>query len=650
MTDVRQRIDRLVPELHEQGDWAEVLADAAAARRRRLRLMVPPVVAAAVISVLALAWPFGSERPAGVLDRALAAIGDGSALHIVYRDDWGPMSVDLTTGDVTKLIAESELWYDPKRGIHRVWRVDGNVRGEHLTPPRQLSARQEESLVALADNYRSALRSGSARVIGPGHVEGRPVIWIRARSEWLPDTSDGRNHLFAEEVAVDRDTYEPVYARSTRDGRAFPGGGQAIAELEQVAPEDADFDVDQRTRWQSWTGGNRFGKLLEAAEYDEAVGGPAFWLGRSHDGKPLADAREYAIRRRPGRDAAWVETRGLYLFYGKLPRKNDLPLRALSPSAVVLEEFREIPELWFGWADAAVAREGSVVVSGRSGIVLRDGTYILVRAPTVHEILGAAFALRGIGDPAPARPALDIASIARQVETRLERGSAVSGGKPVQPRPIARTRGKLVQTTTRKGVSVRLYSGGVARFDTRNMEPSLQRAVPRDLGWHCFRVRGDQPQGGGIGPIPRDGVKWATVLGHGSRGRTPILRPPFDACELGTGFGRNWLPRFGWHGPLEIPLTKRGSRFFEERAAARELAAFVRSGPMARARRAMKRGASAPAAERLLDRSRPYIEVTSHGDRIRASLVASTGRRFFIEIRRGRIGRKNVGLPLVFVY
>jgi hypothetical protein len=288
--------------------------------------------------------------------------------------------------------------------------------------------------------------------------------------------------------------------------------------------------------------------------------------------------------------------------------------------------------------------------SAGTGIVLRDGTYVLVRAPTVRGIVAAAFALRGIGDAAPPRPPAGLAAIARQVETRRGQALDVGGGRPVRPRPIARTKGKLVQVGTGKGVSVRLYSGGVARFDTRGMDRSLQRVLPRDLGWTCFRIRGDRPHGGGIGPIPRDGIKWATVVGHASRGRTPILRPPFDACELGTGFGRNWLPRFNWHGALEIPLTERGRRFFEERAAARELAGFVRSGPRARVRRAMKRGAQAPSAEQLVDRSRPYIDVTSSGDRIRASLVASTGRRFFIEIVRGRIGEKNVGLPLAFVY
>jgi len=651
VTDVNRHLDRLVPEAQEEGDWGRVLADAKRPRRR-LSLAVPLAAVAAAIAILTLAWPFGSERPGGVLDRALAAIGKGSALHVVYRGDWGPMSVELSTGEVEPIVAESEVWYDAKRGVHQVWRLDGEVQSEHLIPVRQLSVRQEEQLVALADNYRDALQSGKARLIGPGRVDGRPVFWIRVRSEWLPDSSDGRNHLFAEEVAVDRDTYEPVYARSTRDGKPPPGGGgQTIVELEQISADDADFDVDERTNIpSSFLGGAEFGKLLEPAEFSDALGGQPFWLGTSYNGRPLSDAREFVVRRRANRSAAWEETRGLYLFYGTLRRRNRIPLRALSQPAVELEQFRELPRFWIGWAEAPAAREGRVVISGRGGLVLRDGTYISVRAPSVREILEAAAELRGVGDPAPPRSTIDFAEVASEVEARQGQSAQVSGGRPVRPRPIARSRGRLVQSGTSKGVSVQLFSGGVARFDTRAMDTGLQRLFRRNLSPHCFRVRGDRAHGGGIGPIPRNGVKFVTILGHASRGRTPILRPPFDGCELGgVGFGRNWLPRFDWHGFLEIPLTARGRRFFEERAAARELAHFVRNGPRLLARSRMKAGAAAPPADSLSDPDRPYIAVSSRGDRFRSSLTASTGRRFFIEIVRGRIGPRNVSLPLAFV-
>ena len=55
----------------------------------------------------------------------------------------------------------------------------------------------------------------------------------------------------------------------------------------------------------------------------------------------------------------------------------------------------------------------------------------------------------------------------------------------------------------------------------------------------------------------------------------------------------------------------------------------------------MRAGAPAPAAARLDDPSRPYITVTSGGDRISVQLRARTGRTFFAEIVRGRVRRTN---------
>jgi hypothetical protein len=646
VSDLRQRLDRLVPVLHREGEWERVVADAGRSRTKRLSLVLPFVAAAAAVAILALAWPFGSERSRGVLDRALAAIGEGPVLHIVYRGEWGPTRVDLSSGDVTAVVAESEVWYDPKRGVNHIDRLDGEIQREHLTPVRELSVRQVEQYVALADNYQAALQAGKARVVAPGRVGDREVWWIRTRSEWLPDSSDGRNHLFAEEVAVDRETYEPVYARSTRDGRAPPGVGAAIVKLERLEAGSGDFEVDKSTR--SGVGfmlGAGYGRLLERGEFSTAVGGTAFWLGPSFDGKPLADAREFFVQRRKNRDDQWQKTRGLYLFYGKLRRRNGVPLRALARRKVELEQFREPPRFWIDWPNARVVRDGAILISSRSGVVLRDGTYVLIRAESVQEILGAATALRAVGDPAPTPSDLDLDRIAREVEARKGHVTEVSGGKPVAPRPIVVRRGKLVQTASAHGISVRVYSGGVIRFDTRTMDEKLKRVVPRELRWHCFRLRNGVPEGwgGGYGLIPRNGFKSVAVVGHLPRGprRHLAVKPPFDACEFGTGFGRDWLRRFGFHGMLEIPLTRRGTRYFEDRAAARELAYFVRSGPRRMARREMRAGRPAPPAERLRARGQPHIDVVSSGARFRVTLTAPTGRRFFVEIVRGSIRRTN---------
>jgi hypothetical protein len=645
VSDLRPRLDRLVPELPGEGNWEQVLADAKPSQRRHLSLALPLVAAAAGVAILALAWPFGSERSGGVLDRALAAIGEGPVLHIVYRGEWGPTLVELSSGKVTPVVAESELWYDPKRGLSYVSRLGGEVRSEHLVPPRRVSARQENELLALADHYRSALQSGKARVIGNGRVAGRPVLWIRIRAEWLPDAGDGRRHLFAEEVAVDRDTSEPVYARWTRDGRPHAGDGQTIVKLERVSADAVDFEARERASRSSIYAGAETGRDIPRRELRRLFGEPAIWLGPAHDGKPLTQTQELLFKYKEKKDDEWQTARGATLYYGQLrPERFGFRPRDHKKPYVLLTEAKEVSPMWQAAAGGADVPEGSIRIDAvRAGFLRRGGVYVSINAKTTREVLKAAVALRPFGAAAPAPSDLDFDRIAQEVDARRGHLTEVSGARPVAPRPIVLRRGKLVQTASAKGIVVRVFSRGVIRFDTRALEDSVERVVPSELSWHCFRLRNGEPTGwgGGYGSIPRNGIKSVAVLGHMPRGRRVALRPPFDACELGTGFGRNWLRRFAFHGMLEIALTRRGTRYFEERAAARELGHFVRTGRRQAARKRMRAGGPAPAAKELYDRARPYIAVASGGDRFRASLRASTGRWFFVEIVRGRVHRTN---------
>ena len=70
----------------EHGDWDDVLARASRSKRprRRRQLAVPALAGAAVACALLLAEPFADDD-VGVLDRALAAVGDGPVLHLVTQ-------------------------------------------------------------------------------------------------------------------------------------------------------------------------------------------------------------------------------------------------------------------------------------------------------------------------------------------------------------------------------------------------------------------------------------------------------------------------------------------------------------------------------------------------------------------------------------
>jgi hypothetical protein len=117
---------------------------------------------------------------------------------------------------------------------------------------------------------------------------------------------------------------------------------------------------------------------------------------------------------------------------------------------------------------------------------------------------------------------------------------------------------------------------------------------------------------------------------------------------------------------VEVPLTERGRRFFTERAAARDLAYFVRSPRIKALRRALKRNAGAalplsrevarrfpsrvvalPSATALPPGGR--IGVWSDGKRRLVATRAVGGRRLFVELRSGRIGRHNLE-QLAFVF
>src|SRR5207253_6827430 len=104
--------------------------------------------------------------------------GDGPVLHVGIRSGWGGTLVDLATGAGTQLHGEEEIWYDPARGVHDVSRFEGVVQGDAVYPPGRVPY-LDRTLAVLANGYRQALRDGTARVLGPDVVDGRPVYWIR---------------------------------------------------------------------------------------------------------------------------------------------------------------------------------------------------------------------------------------------------------------------------------------------------------------------------------------------------------------------------------------------------------------------------------------------------------------------------------------
>jgi hypothetical protein len=230
---VAQALDEVVPRYHERGDWEAVKR----AARRDAPRRAAAALAIAAAAVLALAWPFAGQR-AGVLERALAAVGDGPVVHAIFRAGTGQID---------------EVWYEPGRGLLRMAR-DGRPR-EYFPwsndRPEFPWANDDSPegfalflrVTGLAESYRNALESGRARVLGEDELDGVRVHWIDGGTVWRLDGADVRD-VWGLHVAVSRETYRPVAVRMTRDGEQWPSGTARIL-LFETLPEGA-FPVEGR--------------------------------------------------------------------------------------------------------------------------------------------------------------------------------------------------------------------------------------------------------------------------------------------------------------------------------------------------------------------------------------------------------------------
>jgi hypothetical protein len=394
--DMKQTLERVTPETERLPRWDAVLRDA---RPSPARWAVPRV--AAVGAVLALAaflaiapWR-GGER-AGVLDRALAAVGDGPVTHLVLRTEWGGTLVNLETGKRTPLYGEKEYWFDPERGVAQINRFGDSVQYRHVARPENV----EKPIGILASGYREALESGRARLAGRGVVDGIPVYWIQVRREVLPDVEDGQDHVWAQEVGVARDTYEPVYVRETRDGRPGPFTGARVLVAEQLPAGSGDFTPPPREPGPAIS----FGVSPDPISPEAArsiLNGRAAWLGQSFKGLPLAKIGKLTMRSGYSRETGrWAdEVTGVHLTYGSLTRLGEPDGRR--PFVTVQQAPRRHIALERGIGEYEVPKGHIALTPGGHAFLYYEGTYVAIHAfsgqPSEELALAAARDLRPVG-------------------------------------------------------------------------------------------------------------------------------------------------------------------------------------------------------------------------------------------------------------
>jgi hypothetical protein len=315
--------------------------------------------------------------------------------------------------------------------VHTVLRFGGAVESETLYKRRN----PDRELKALWQQYRTALENGSARVIGEDVVGGVPVYWVIVSRQLLPDVEDGKLHEFAQQVAISRESFEPVAMKYTRDRKTDPRGTERILRYETVSVDQADFSRQVDSSFQGAMSIGR--KPIALDDASRILGRSPYWLGDRFAGLPLVHAekavsatgqqkrtpitkeRAAEIVRCRGRcgkryggivniDGQLYETGpvkfgpehvGVAFFYGTpghnlsaFPKDTAPPVRT-EPYVVITQTTDR--ELITGPPTKYVPPTGALLLRpGPSGYLIREGVYVTIQAGSEELILDAARALR----------------------------------------------------------------------------------------------------------------------------------------------------------------------------------------------------------------------------------------------------------------
>lgn len=234
----------------------------------------------------------------------------------------------------------------------------------------------------------------------------------------------------------------------------------------------------------------------------------------------------------------------------------------------------------------------------------------------------------------------------RVLHLRPNPSPALTGPKsrllPTAP-PVAAT--QPIQQGSADGFTVVAGHNGAVQFTEVASTPALRQLVGHSVSYNCFRL------------TRQFGI--FTVLGLGQDGRfAPTVGfqvtgvgTPFDGCDIEGSAGHLWPDRDGSHSVVEIAFTPAARVFFADRAAARDLALFVRSRRVHTIR-------SEQPTKALHDLRAAYGKRLSHS-RIRIKALSATelefsersttGKTFIVIVRNGRIVKKNVS-PYAFVF
>jgi hypothetical protein len=210
-----------------------------------------------------------------------------------------------------------------------------------------------------------------------------------------------------------------------------------------------------------------------------------------------------------------------------------------------------------------------------------------------------------------------------------------------------------VQRATARGVEVAAGWNSVVVVDGTRIEARARKLLTgRTIGVSCFVLSANHRQTRSAGVS----TGWEAKIAFKLLG----IKAPLDGCQLQGSYGHRWRDQYGTHSAVEVPFTDRARRYFENRAAARDLALFVRSRKTQQLRK--QTGGELIAAlrqaygdeVRVLESERAtlpagVVGVWTRGNRTVFSERSTVGVRFFVELTDGKVTKENVrGLAFVF--
>jgi hypothetical protein len=197
---------------------------------------------------------------------------------------------------------------------------------------------------------------------------------------------------------------------------------------------------------------------------------------------------------------------------------------------------------------------------------------------------------------------------------------------------------------------VRFVAGrnGVLSIDTSHASARVRALIGTNAYWTCFSFFAPyheiEPAGIGLSlPAGRSHATWS------SQG----IPKPFDGCVLVGTYDFRWPDRLHSHHLVEVAFTAHAKRYFADRAAALDLAGFVRSDRTREIRRLSGKALDAAI-------SRDFRTLVTHLPSSTSSLppeqigyfdsaggatfieYSTTGRRFYVTLKKGKTVSENV--------